>query len=221
MTRSGLTLLVGPIIALVIASNLGNAFFPTLSTEQPLLLIMLNAANRNLVLAAAQVPFVAYAVVGVVRLLLPDVFFYLLGFFYGDRAIVWMEQRTPRFGTIMRQLEDLFGRYGHALVLVFPNNPVCLLAGAAHMRPRTFWTLNIIGTIGRVLLMWWIGDIFQDTIDVVLDFIGQYRLPLTVVSFGLVGFTVWREMRAGTSEIQQLLELEEDLEPESDADDRT
>ncbi len=216
--RRNLTLLVAPIIALVVASNLGNAFFPTLSTEAPLLLIALNAANRNLVLAAAQLPFAPYLAVGVIRLLIPDIFFYALGHFYGDRAIVWMEQRTPRFGTMMRYLEDLFGRYGHAIVMVFPNNPVCLVAGAAHMRPRVFWTLNVIGTIGRVLLMWWIGDVFQGTIDSILGFIGDYRLPLTVVTVGLVGFTFLREVRTGSTEIQQLLDLDDDPEPSGEDD---
>jgi membrane protein DedA with SNARE-associated domain len=214
--RRGLSLLVGPIIALVVCSNLGNAFFPTLSTEYPAILISLNAANRNLILASGQLPFLVYFLIGTIRLLIPDIFFYLLGYYYGDGAIVWMERRTPRFGAMMRQLEDLFARFGHAFVLIIPNNPVCLIAGAAHMRPRVFWTLNVVGTIGRVLLMLWFGVIFQDAIDSILAFIADYRLPLTVVSFGLVAFMFWRESRGGTSEIQQLLELEDELEESSD-----
>jgi len=112
----------------------------------------------------------------------------------------------------MRSLENAFARFGHVLVLIMPNNPVCLIAGAAHMRRSVFWTLNVVGTIGRLIVMYWIGATFQDAVDAILDFISRYRVQLLVVSFVLVGFNLWREWRAGNSEIQQLLDLEAQLE---------
>ena len=216
--RARLSILVGTIIVLLVCSNLANAFFPTLSTEYPLVLIALSSANRNLILASGQLPFVAYFVVATIRLLIPDAAFYYLGYDYGDRALGWMERRTPRVGAMLRELELLFGRYGYFIVplvpLLIPSNPICLVAGASRMRPRVFWTLNVFGIVARVLIMMWIGDVFEGAVDWILDFIGRYRLPLTVVTFGLVGFTFWRETRAGTSEIQQLLELEDEIEAE-------
>jgi membrane protein DedA with SNARE-associated domain len=206
------TLLVGPIIALVIANYLGNASAPKLVNENPELLIALSALNRNLILVVNQISPVAYYTIGFVRLLLPDVFFFLLGWYYSDRAIIWMERRTANVGRYMRQLEGLFGRYGYVLVLIIPNNPVCLLAGAARMRPRTFWALNIIGTIGRLVLLAWLGDIFSGPIDAVLGFIRRYQPYLLAISIASVAFTVWRESRTGSTEIQQLLELEDELE---------
>jgi membrane protein DedA with SNARE-associated domain len=216
--RRGLAILVGLIIALLVCSNLANAFFPKLSTEYPLLLIAMSAANRNLILVGGQVPVVAYFVVGAIRLLIPDVLFYLLGYHYGDRATTWMTRRTPRVGQLMGELERLFQRFGWAIVLflplLIPSNPICLVAGAARMRPRVFWSLNAVGIVGRLVVMLWLGDVFSEPIDWLLGFISDYRLPLTVVTVGLVGFTFWRETRAGTSDIQQLLEMEEELEPE-------
>ena len=212
VSRRHLILLVGPIIALVICSNVGNALFATLSTENPLLLIALSAPNRNLILASHQIPLVAYFVVGFVRLMVPDFFFYALGYHYGDRSTVWMERRTPSFGAMMRQLETVFAKAGHVLVLIMPNNPVCLIAGAARMRRSVFWTLNVVGTIGRLIIMWWIGDVFQSTVDSILEFIQRYRVQLLVVSIGLVAFNLLREWRAGNSEIQQLMDLEHQLE---------
>lgn len=215
LSRGGLTLLVAPIIVLVVINNIGNALFPTLSTQNPLLLIAMTPAIRNLVIAASQVDFWAYFPVGFVRLLAPDPFFYLLGFYYGGQAVDWMEHRTKTVGTLMRQLEELFGRYGHVLVLIMPNNPICLLAGAARMRPRVFWALNVVGTIGRLLLMAWIGQQFQSAIDTLLEWITAYRTPLLVVTVTLVGVTTFRELRTGTSEIQSLLSLEEELEADA------
>ncbi len=214
--RRHIYLLIAPIITLVIINNLGNFLFAKLSTENPLLLIAMTPPNRNLILASHQVPFAAYFVVGFLRLLAPDYFFYTLGSHYGDRAIRWMERRTATVGSLMRQLEQLFGRFGHAFVLIMPNNPVCLIAGAARMDKRVFWALNVIGTAGRMILMFWIGQIFQDQIDVILGWITDHRLLVFVVTGGLVVATSLREFTSGTSEIQQLLELEEELEDLTD-----
>lgn len=215
VSRRRLILLIAPIIALVIANNIGNVLFATLSTENPLLLIALSPPNRNLILASHQVPLAWYMIVGFLRLMAPDFFFYSLGFHYGEKSIAWMERRTPSFGTMMRQLETLFGKAGHVLVVIMPNNPVCLIAGAARMRKSVFWTLNVVGTIGRLIVMWLIGEAFQDTVDSVLQFIQRYRVPILVVSILLVGFNVAREWRAGNSEIQQLMDLETQLEGET------
>jgi len=212
LKRWQLTLLVAPIIALVIANYIGNASAPKLVNENPELLIALSALNRNLILVVNRISPVAYYSIGFARLLAPDLFFFLLGWYYSDRAIVWMESRTANVGRYMRQLESLFGRYGYVLVLTIPNNPVCLLAGAARMRPRYFWALNVVGTIGRLILLAWLGDIFSGPIDAVLSFIRHYQPYLLALSVASVAFTLWRESRTGSTEIQQLLELEDELE---------
>jgi membrane protein DedA with SNARE-associated domain len=130
-----------------------------------------------------------------------------------------MERRTPNLGLLMRQLEQLFGRFGHALVVIMPNNPVCLLAGAARMPKKLFWALNVVGTIGRLIIMWWIGEAFQAQIDAILGFISDHRVPFLVLSVGLVALSALREWRAGTSEIQQLIELEDELDDLGDLGD--
>ena len=220
--RARLSILIGTIITLLVCANLGNAFFPTLSTEYPLVLIALSSANRNLILASGQLPFVTYFVVATIRLILPDVAFFYLGYDYGDRALGWMERRTPRVGAMLRELERVFGRYGYFIVplapLLIPSNPICLVAGASRMRPRVFWTLNLLGIVGRVLIMLWIGDTFEGAVSWLLDFIAEYRIPLTVVTVGLVGFTFWRETKQGTSGIQQLRELEDEIEDDLERD---
>lgn len=210
--RAKLTMLVAPIIALVVANYLGNASAPVLVNERPELLIALSALNRNLVLVVNKISPFAYYSIGMVRLLLPDIFFFLLGWYYGDRGIIWMEHRTANWGRYMRRLESVFARYGYVLVLIIPNNPVSLLAGAAKMKPRYFWALNVVGTIGRLVLLAWVGDIFSGPIDSILGFIRRYQPYLLAISIATVAFTLWRESRTGTTEVQQLLELEEELE---------
>jgi membrane protein DedA with SNARE-associated domain len=210
------------------ATQVAYALLPTLSTENPTLLILLSSVNRNLIIAAASaqgwldagnaVPLILFAVIGTLRLLAPDPFFFALGEGYGDRAIAWMERRTPTFGELLRELEKLFAVAGWAFVLILPNTYVCLLAGAAGMRKSWFWTLNVVGTVGRVIIMFFVGRALQEWIDKVLGFVTDHRVPFLIVSCGLVGLTLAREWRAGTSEVQSLMELEHELaEVEDDA----
>ena len=223
--RRHLALLITPIIIMLVGANVGNALLPSLATDNTTLLIILGAANRNLIVAARSaetwlemgnnVPLILYGVIGFLRLLAPDPLFYALGWHYGDTAISWMERRTPSFGEMMRQLEKVFAVAGWALVLIMPNNYVCLLAGAARMRKSIFWACNIVGTIGRLILMWFIGQALQEWIDKLLGFVKEYRIPLLVVSIGLVAFTTMREWRSGNSEIKTLLDLEHELEQDA------
>ncbi|MGZ4716675.1 MAG: DedA family protein [Acidimicrobiales bacterium] len=211
-TRGRAALVVIPIIVLVIGNYAGGALFPTLVTDHPLLLVLLSPSNRNFVFVADRIDPTAYYVFGTLRLLAPDPLFFLLGRWYGDAAITWMERRTPTYGQMMRTLERWFSKASWPIVTVIPNNPVCLLAGAAGMSVGLFAALNVIGTIGRLVLLKLTGRLLANPIGWLLDLIARYRLPLLAVSISLVGFTVFREWRAGTNQIEQLLELEEELE---------
>ncbi len=211
--------LIVPLIGLVIAAQVGDAFAPTLVDRHPLLLMTLNARNRNLILVVNQVDLFWFFVVGTFRLMLSDPLFYLLGYFYGDSAIAWMERRSTTFGRWARQFEDLFRKASYALVVIAPNNPICLLAGAAGMRPVVFFTLNFVGTIGRLILIVWLGETFEAPIDWVLDFIQDYRWYLLAITVSIVAVTVIRELRQGTSEVGQLKQLGDTLEhADTDAD---
>jgi membrane protein DedA with SNARE-associated domain len=215
-SRTALTLVVVPLILMVAAGYVAGAFWAEWVNSRPLLLMALSAQNRYLILVVNQVDPVAYYVVGTIRLLLPDPFFYLLGFWYGDAAVRWMEGRTATIGNLLRWLEQAFAKWGHPLVFCFPNNPICLFAGAARMKVWVFTLLNVTGTITRLVLIAVIGDALQKPIDEVLKWIGRYRVPIIVVSVVLVAFTMWTETRRGSSEIDQLRHLERDLEGEDE-----
>lgn len=206
-------LLVGPLVVLVIASYVGDALAPTLVDKHPLLLIALNARNRNLVLVTNELDALSYYLVGTVRLLLADPLFYLIGYFYGDAAVRWAEKRSRTFGGLLRSVERFFEKASYPLVLLAPNNPICLFAGASGMSPAVFLALNITGTLGRLILIRWVGDVFSAPLDALVDFIREYRLPLTAVTVTITAFLMWSESRGeGESELEALIRLEEELE---------
>ncbi|MEI2638167.1 MAG: hypothetical protein V9F03_04080 [Microthrixaceae bacterium] len=78
-------------------------------------------------------------------------------------------------------------------MFIAPNNPVCLLAGVAAMPIRRFVILNVTGTIGRVLLVRFIGHLFEDQIESVLDMIARYQGWFLRGSIILVvGYLAWQ-----------------------------
>lgn len=215
-SRRTLSFIVTPLAVLVIASWIGDALAPTLVDQHPLVLMALNARNRNLVLVANQIDLVPYYVVGMVRLLLSDPLFYLLGFLYGDGAIRWMERQAPTYGKLMRGAEKWFGVAAYPLVFFAPNNFICLFAGASGMSIATFVILNVTGTITRLYMIRVVGDLFAEPIENVIRFIQDYRLPLLVLSVSLVVLTVWNERRQGKGELGSLSQLKEELEAAED-----
>jgi len=204
-------LVIAPLVLLVIAANLGNLFFSVLATDHPLVFIALNPSNRNLTLVSTEISAWSYYVVGFLRLVLPDPFFYVLGIWYGDAAIRWMERKAASYGAMLRTLERWFSRHGYVVVFIAPNNWVCLLAGAAAMPVVAFVTANVTGTITRLILIRLLGDLFDSPLEVVRDFIATYRIPLLAVGFAAVALTVWSDRRRGGGEITDLVHMDEEI----------
>lgn len=216
--RRTLTLLVAPIVGLIIASNVGDALATTLATTHPLTLITLNSRSRNLVLVTNQLDAFSYYGVATLRLLVSDPLFFLLGYWYGETAVRWMERRTRSFGGTMRQIEGWFGRSGLVLVFLAPNNIMCLMAGAAGMRVSAFLAANLAGTLLRLYLIRRVGEAFDAPIQDLLGFLSDYRIPLLVLSVVLVAATSLWELRRGGGELEAVLHLDDDLEPGDEAD---
>lgn len=210
--RRRLALLVVPIVALVIASNIGDALATTLATTDPLLLVALNARNRNLVLVTNSLDALSYYGVATVRLMVSDPLFFLLGLWYGDAAVTWMEKRTRTWGSSLRQAEKWFAKASYPLVFIAPNNVICLLAGASGMSVAGFFAVNFAGTLVRLYAIRVLGETFEAPIDSVLEFLAEYRLPLFIISVVLVAATSLFEMRRGSGEIEAVLHLEDDIE---------
>jgi membrane protein DedA with SNARE-associated domain len=112
----------------------------------------------------------------------------------------------------MRTAERFFAVAAYPLVFIAPNNYICLFAGAAGMPVTAFVVLNITGTVARLYVIRVVGDIFESPIQSILDFIKDYRVPLLLITVGLVLFSVWNEHRLGKGEIEALTHLDEDIE---------
>ncbi len=210
-SRARLWLVLAPLLVLVVAAQVGDALAPTLAADHPLTLITLNARNRNLILTTNQLDAVSYYTVGFVRLLISDPLFFILGYWYGDAGVAWVEKRSASFGSMLRTWEWMFKKAAWPLVAIAPNNFICLFAGAAGMAPAVFIALNLVGTAVRLVLIRALGETFEAPLDDLLGFIRDYRLPLTALTVLLVVITVIADRRAGKGEIEALTHIEEEL----------
>lgn len=195
--RRNLTALLVPIGVFAAASVVGTAFAPALLVHAPLALIALNPIYAHLILASNSIAAVPFFAVAVARLFASDPFYFLIGREYGGAAIEWVERRSPLAGRLARFVERLFERAGPLVLFVVPGGLVCVLAGASHMRARTFVAINLAGTVAVVALVRFSGHALADPLEVVRDFVQANILLLTGVSIVLVGVsTVIRRRRA-------------------------
>jgi membrane protein DedA with SNARE-associated domain len=208
-TRPQLVLVVTPIVALIAGAYVGDALTTTWADRHPLLLLLLNPRNRVLVLVTNQLDAVTYYVAAGLRLVASDPLFYLLGRWYGDAMVVWVEKRSKTFGEQVRLYERAFAKAAYPLVFIAPNSYICLFAGASGMALPSFFTINIAGTLFRLYLIRRVGEAFDAPIKSVLRFFARYRLPLFVFSVGLVVFILWSDRRQGKDEIGSMLDLAE------------
>lgn len=209
-----LPLIGGLIVALVAANNVGNAVWASWVTSRPLGLIALNSSNKYLLATSIDTDLLPFLVIGSLRLLAPDPLFYAIGYLYGPRALHWARDVFPGIDPLLEQVErdeGMVRNVMHALIVIMPNNPVCLVAGVTRFPIWRFAVLNVIGTIGRVLLMRWIGFLFEDQIEDLLEVVSRYQRWFLIGSIALVAAYVAWQVIGRKGLIGGVEELEEEL----------
>lgn len=216
-SRTMPTLVAAPIVALIVAANVGDAIAPALVDTHPNWLIALSARNRNMVLVTNEIDAWSFYGIGVVRQFMAEPLFFLLGYWYGDAAVRWMERRTKTWGTMMRRFEQGFGKLAYPLVFAVTNNVISLLAGASRMSMRAFIAVGLAGTVTRLVLIRIFGEVFESPLDSVVDWIGDNRIPLLVVTVGLVILSLATEWKRGEAD-PTLSQLDEESRAEDEAE---
>ena len=187
-SRRTLILLVTPIVIITTMGAIASAFTPTLATKYPLLMIALDARNRFLVLAR-EVDLVPFVIVAVLRRTFSDPLFYLLGRFYGDNALRWL-QRKGGLGDLVPLTEKAFKKAGYPMVFAFPGAIVCALAGQTGMSPVGFMAANLAGTLTAVFAVRRFSSTIASPVEGLLDFFSRNLVATTVISVGLVVLSI-------------------------------
>jgi membrane protein DedA with SNARE-associated domain len=215
--RKRLTILLIPIVAFSAASIVTNWLSPALIKHHPLVVVFFNPINRYLILAANRVDTWEFFAVGFIRLVLTDPLYFLLGRWFGDGALDWIENKTGNSGTVPF-IKKWFGRAGPLFVFLAPNPYVCLLAGAAGMNVALFVGLNATGTIGRLILIKATGDVFEPILRPVVNFLDRYRWQFVVISISLFALQAAINRKKGkTSEVESVGKMADELEASIEA----
>lgn len=218
-SRRKLTLVVTPLVSIIVIGTVGQAFFPALLRDHPLLLVAFEPRNRNLLLVAGReggIDFLPFVVVAAIRRMLSDPLYYLLGHWYGDAAVRWIEDKMGEGGSFVRRVEGWFQKSSVLMVFLFPGALVCALAGSTGMSPALFAVLNVAGTVTVVTLMYHLSGVgfIAAPLEWLTGFITGNAGWLTVVSVVLTLVWLWDQRRRGTSEIEGVGRIEDELEAE-------
>ncbi|MGH3850359.1 MAG: hypothetical protein ACRDRT_11745 [Pseudonocardiaceae bacterium] len=213
-SRRTLALLVGPIILVTVLGTVATAFTPVLAAKHPLLLITLDARNRMLVLAR-DVGLVPFVVVALLRRTLCDPLFYLLGRFYGEGAVRWLEKKGGG-GSLVTTTERIFAKARYPMVFAFPGAIVCALAGQTRMRPTAFLLTNIAGTLTSIFMIRAFSASIASPVEALLGFFNDHLVATTSVSVALVVLSLVLNRLDGRLETGSLEDLSATLEQKED-----
>ncbi len=181
-------------------------------------LISLNTRKRYLALVVPHTDPLPYYLVGTIRQVISDPLFYLLGRWYGDAGVRWLERKMGEGGSMVRFMERGFAKASWPMVAIFPNALICMLAGASSMPVWLFLLLNVGGTFAAMVVLRVTGDVLGSPIAAFTGFVNDYRWPILAVSGVLVAVNIAMNKKRGTSDLGSIDEMERELETEAARD---
>ena len=171
---------------LFVIGTVGSNIGPALVDEKPRLMLMLSSRNRNLFGSVPYIDLASYLSIGFVRILIAGVALYLVGRWYGTKALGWVEGNMGELPAIYKWTERAVDRAGPAILVLMPgSNIVCLLLGHRRMPPKKFVPLLMIGIAFKLAILWQGGRIFEEQIKSFLEWIEKYQWYVVVGLFAI------------------------------------
>ncbi|MFM8866715.1 MAG: hypothetical protein ACKOFZ_00245 [Ilumatobacteraceae bacterium] len=171
---------------LFVIGTIGSNIGPALVDENPMLVISLSSRNRNLFGSVPYIDPLAYSLIGFSRVLIAGVALYLVGRWYGGRALSWVEGNVGELPAVYRWTERAVDRFGWLALVAMPgSNIVCLLVGHRRMRPTSFLLMISLGIVIKLITLWVGGKIFEDQIRSFLEAIERYQWWVVIALFGV------------------------------------
>ena len=171
---------------LFVIGTVGSNIGPARVDEKPRLILMLSSRNRNLFGSVPYIDLASYLSIGFVRILIAGIALYLVGRWYGTKALGWVEGNMGELPAIYKWTERAVDRAGPAILVLMPgSNIVCLLLGHRRMPPKKFVPLLMIGIAFKLAILWQGGRIFEEQIKSFLEWIEKYQWYVVVGLFAI------------------------------------
>jgi len=209
--RTELTLFLVPMALAFSLAQVSKALWPMLLTEAPWTLLVMSVSTTRALLVQPLVHPSVFFTLAIARPLIMAPVYYYFGRRYGDVALRWIERKLGPTSTIVTKLEHFFRRFAYPLVAWSPTLVNSTMAGATGMRAIAFFPLAIAGTVVRVTLIYFLGDVLSAPLKDFATFVGRYQWYITPLTFALVAVQVWRRRRKNRSFIESVDEFDAEL----------
>ncbi|KAJ9454204.1 hypothetical protein DIPPA_32687 [Diplonema papillatum] len=179
------------VAVVMLIGKVGDAVGPVLVTENPWLLLLLNANDLHCVLTASSISFVPWLLLCAARRMIEDPLFYMLGLHHGSAAVTFVKARFPVF----EMAEAVIRRASTIAVALDPGMVVCLMSGVHQMPAQSFFCANFLGTILRLLLLRLIPGVFPAQVQYCLSMIHAYQKWCVFAVVVVLCCSSWRFLR--------------------------
>lgn len=188
-------------VGLVICTNIAGATWAKWLDSSPETLLLLSSRNRYLVLAlGADVAGWAYWVVGFARIAAAFVVCHLIGRAYSDDALRWFVKYLGVTPEALDQFNRGFAKAEWVLVPFFAGSNLVAALSGVHRTPwKRLSVLLTIGIVGRLILLWWLAQIFEDELTSFVEWLQRYSWWIVGVSVVLVLAVNLRNFRRGAA----------------------
>jgi len=194
-------------MSLFVIGTIGSNVGPAWVDERPAVVLAMSSRNRNLLGSVPYIDILPYAAIGFVRVMIAAVALYLLGRWYGDTAIRWVEGQVGQLPAIYHWFQTAVDKAGWLMVVLMPgSNFVCLMAGHRRMRPALFVPLAAVGTAIKLAVLWLGGKQFEDEIVSVLEFIDRYQWWIVGGLFAITFLQSANKVRTSLPEVVDEIE---------------
>jgi membrane protein DedA with SNARE-associated domain len=167
---------------------------PLLLREAPLVLLALHPFGPWSYLVSTRTGAAAFLAVVVVVRAVPCCGDYLVGRWYGPRALQWLSRR-PRAGRAARTVQRLSARFGSALLVLYPGATASVLAGANGLPLRRFLPLMVTGIVLAALLTRLLATAAAGPLTAAAAALDRWALPAGLVLLALVVLAQLRPRR--------------------------
>lgn len=188
-------------VGLVVCTNIAGATWAKLLESSPETLLLLSSRNRYLVLAlGADVSPLAYWGVGFLRIGAAFVVCHLIGRAYSSTALSWFVKYLGVTPEALEQFDRAFDRAEWVIIPFFAgSNLIAALSGIHRTPARRLVVLLSVGIIARLVLIWWLAQIFEDELEDFVGWLQRYSWWFVGISVALVIAVNVRNFRKGAA----------------------
>lgn len=186
-------------VGLVVTARIADGVWARWVETNPARLIAFSARQRYLALTVADGIGVApYIVVSTLRIAVVFAVCHLAGRAYRDDLL----RLFTRYLGLTQEAIDTFERgLQKAETVIIPffvgSNIVAVLTGIRRTHPVKLGVLLAIGIAGRLALLWWLANVFEDPLTDFLRLVQRFQWWVVIASIAAVVLINVRNFRAG------------------------